>query len=89
MGRETRPPHLQYTLRLTLGSLLELSWPQMRWSYLVESLHCKHGGVPAMGSKRMKFTLLITCNKGFCLRKTFLAAGGYRSEVNHVPLSYW
>lgn len=58
-------------------------------SYVVKSLHSKLGGVPAMESKRMKFALLIICNKGFCLRKTFLTIGGYRSEVNHVPLSYW
>lgn len=58
-------------------------------SYQVKSLNSQQGRVSAVESKKMKSTLLIIYNKGFCLRKTFLTAGGYRSEVNHVPLSYW
>ena len=58
-------------------------------SYTVKLFISKHARVPAVESKRVKSTLLVISIKAFCLRKTFLTAGGYRSEVNHVPLSYW
>lgn len=57
-------------------------------SYMVKSLNSQHVRIPAMESKRMKSTLLIIYNKGFCLRKTFwlLEVIGQKLTMYHYPI---
>ena len=54
---------------------------------MVKTFIHKHGRVSGMEGNSRKSTVLIISSKGFLPKEDHPDCWGYRSEVNHVPLS--